>query len=301
MGDFDRAARAAAEVEPEAVVRRLPIGLPLRFREWTDSRMPARPGERDLTADRVAVLADEAAPDQPWLLGLEFQAEHDPDKLDITLAEAGRLRRDLRHGEDRRGKYRVLVGMIYLRGSCPEPVLDMTVPGNLGTYHAPLIWNVAADVAREALETFTAGQTTWGILFWVPLMQGSGDAAIVVRWKELAAALPERRDRGSLARVALVFAELAGCLPAWKQGLEGWDMTESQVVKEWMEEARREERLRTRRADLIRVLRARFANSVGQEVLDLITAQDSDEILQEWLDAASSSGTWDDFLAVLRR
>jgi hypothetical protein len=73
-----------------------------------------------------------------------------------------------RHGQERTGKYNVLPVLVYLRGRCPEPILDMTVPGNLGTRHAPVIWNVADDVASAALDALEGGRTTWGILFWVP-------------------------------------------------------------------------------------------------------------------------------------
>src|SRR5689334_403556 len=118
MPIFDQAARYASQAEPEAVLSRLlsATGAPLRFREWLDTRTTPRPGERDRTADRVAALADESAPDRPWLLVLEFQAQHDPDKLDVTLAEAARLRMEVRHGPERRGKYNVCTALVYLRG-----------------------------------------------------------------------------------------------------------------------------------------------------------------------------------------
>src|SRR5256885_11902898 len=60
------------------------------------------------TLFRSAVLVEPAVPDRPWLGLLEVQAEHDPDKLDDTLAEVGQLRRNLRHGQERTGKYNVL-------------------------------------------------------------------------------------------------------------------------------------------------------------------------------------------------
>ena len=40
----------------------------------------------------VAGLDDPVAPEQPSLLILEFQAQHNPDKLDVTLEEAANLR-----------------------------------------------------------------------------------------------------------------------------------------------------------------------------------------------------------------
>jgi hypothetical protein len=303
MGAFDQGARYAAQAEPEAVITRLLSGLAvrLRFREWVDTRTTPRPGDPDRTADRVAALIDESAPDRPWLLVLEFQAQHDPDKLDVTLAEAGQLRVSVRHGEDRRGKYNVLAALVYLRGRCPQGVLDMTLPGGFGTRHAPLVWNVADAVAGPSLASLAAGEATWGILFWIPLMQGGGDSATIARWRELAAGVPGRRARGDLGQVALVFAELAGCLPAWEKGLEGWDMTESQVVNRWIEQARREERVLAQREFLLQLAQGRFPGSIPAEVVDLINRQDSQELLKGWIRAAISAASAEEFLSVLRR
>jgi hypothetical protein len=303
MGVFDQAARYAAQAEPEAAVTRLlsGLGLPLRFREWMDTRTTPRPGDPDRTADRVAALIDESAPDRPWLLVLEFQAQHDPDKLDVTLAEAGQLRIGVRHGEGRRGKYNVLAALVYLRGQCPEGVLDMTVPGGFGTRHAPLVWNVAEDSAAEAIESLAAGRTTWGVLFWIPLMRGGHDPALIERWKEQAAAVPDRRVRGDLAQIALVFAELAGCYPAWEKGLEGWDMTEPQVVNRWIEKARAEARLEEARAFVLRALQRRFPGDIPPEVVATINAQPSATMLEGWFDQAMSSASMEEFIAALRR
>jgi hypothetical protein len=136
MGVFDQAARYASQADPHAVVRRLlrDAGVSLRFGTWEDSRPTPRPGDQDRTADRVAVLMDDANPDQHWLLVLEFQSQHDPDKLDVTLVEAAQLRQAARHGEDRRGKYRVIVGLTYLHELCPDEVLDMTLPNGRGLH-----------------------------------------------------------------------------------------------------------------------------------------------------------------------
>jgi len=49
--------------------------------------------------------------------------------------------------------------------------------------------------------------------------------------------VPDRRQRGDLAQIAMVFAELAGCFLTWEKELEGWEMTESMVVNRWIEKA----------------------------------------------------------------
>jgi len=274
----------------------------LRFREWLDTRTLPPPGRPERTADLVAALDDPAAPTMPWLLVLEFQAQEDPDKLDVTLEEVALLRSRARHGEDRSGKYRVMAALVYLRGHSPEDVVDMTLPDGSGTRHAPLIWNVAADSAAETLEAVAAGQRSWGTLFWVPLMAGSGDDTVIARWKELAVTLvADKRMRGNLAGIAWVFAELAGTMLAWKRGLEDWEMTESQVVNNWIEKGRSEAKLEDARAFLVRALRRRFGEALPSEVLETINAQPSTQMLEDWFDAALSVTSLQDFVAVLRR
>jgi hypothetical protein len=202
MGVFDQAARFASQADPDAVTSRTLAGTKarLRFSEWADSRTLSKPGGSDRTADLVAILKDAAAEDLPWLLVFEFQARHDPDKLDVTLEEAARLRLRARHGPDREGRFRVLTGLIYLQGRCPEATLDMTLPEGFGTRHMPLIWNVEEDSAETTLTEVAAGQASWGMLFWAPLMAGGEDSAVLARWKELASAFEDRRRRGDLGK-----------------------------------------------------------------------------------------------------
>lgn len=215
MGAFDQAARYAARADPAAVLARVlaQSGADLRFREWLDTRALPLPGGPDRTANLVACLDDPAAPEWPWLLVLEFQGRHDPDKLDVTLEEAA-----------------------------------------------------------------------------------------VLRWREVvASAVADRRARGNLAGVALVLAELAGCRGEWERGLEGFEMTESQVVNEWVSRGEAKGRLEERRQNLLRLLEKRFPGAVPAEVAGLIAAQDSLEVLAEWFDAAAGAYTLQQFLDVLRR
>src|SRR6185437_13164258 len=284
MGVLDQASRYAAQADPDAVVGRLLRGgsISLRFRAWVDTRTTPRPGHRDRTADRVAELVRDAIPDQLWLLIFEFQSQHDPDKLDVTLSEAGQLRLEARHGDDRRGKYNILTALIYLRGACPESVLDMTLPGGWGTRHEALVWNVGDDDAREALDDLGAGTTTWGILFWIPLMRRGDDPAVLVRWREEALRVENIRVQADLMRIALVFAELAGRLIVWSNAMKEWNMIESQLVWEWTADARREAEVATRREDLLLAIKERFPEPIPEEIVSLINQQESVELLRDW-------------------
>lgn len=257
------------------------------------------PGGPDRTADLVAALDGAGG---PTLLVLEFQSEHDPDKLDVTLEEAAVLRCRLRHGDDRKGKYRVLTALVYLQGQCPNAVIDMTLPGEGGTRQAALVWNVGDDTATDALDAVAAGRSTWGTLFWVPLMVGGGDGGLITRWRQVVTErVSDRRTRGDLAGIARVFAELVGRGVEWLRGLEGFEMTESQVVNEWISQGEAKGRLVERRMTPLELLETRFPGLVPDEVVRLINGQESMPLLRDWFNAASKAYSFAQFLAVLRR
>jgi hypothetical protein len=199
----------------------------------------------------------------------------------------------------RQSNYHVLVGLIYLVGQCPNEVLDMTLPGGFGTRHVPLVWNVAETDASKAMEEFAPGLTTWGILFWVPLMRGGDDPTIIARWKELMQSLTNRHHRDELLEIALVFAELAGCYLAWEKGLEEV-MTESAVVNRWLEQGENKGELKTKRADVLFALGKRFPGKVTDEIRSVINSQDSIELLQHWHEAAFDASSIEDFIRALR-
>ena len=303
MGAFDQAARFAAEADPEAVLRRVLASsrLTLSFGGWLDTRAIPFPGGPDRTADLVAAIGDLKS-EQPWLMIFEFQSQHDPDKLDVILEEAGILRGHARHGEERKGKYKVLTTLIYLQGHCPDEVLDMTVPGGFGTRHSPLIWNVGEDQAATTLEAVASGKASWGMLFWVPLMKGSREETVIKRWKEVVLqVVAEPRMRANLAGIALVFTDLAGWRAEWKRELEDFEMTESQVVNEWISKGDIEGQLKQSRRKLLKLLERRFPGALNNDLRELIQHQDSLELLDEWFDAAMPESPFEYFLDVIKQ
>lgn len=180
----------------------------------------------------------------------------------------------------------------------------MTFSDGRGTRHAPLVWNVASDDAARALEAIASGVTSWGMLFWVPLMARSEEEeeGIIARWKGLASAVvPDRRIRDNLTGVALVFAEKAGRFLAWERGLEDRDMSDSMVVDRWIARAEAKTKLADGRRFILRTLRNRFGDAIPGDVQETIDTQPSLEMLDEWFDAAITVGSLQDFIAVLRR
>ena len=303
MGVFDQAARFAAQAHPEVIPcgRLEKAGLSLRFREWIDTRSLPLPGGPDRTADLVAALDDPVA-EQPWIIIVEFQAQVDETKLDVTLEEVAILRNRVRHGPERAGRYHVTAMLVYLRGRCPSALLDMTLPDGTGTRHAPLVWNVMDEDAALTLEAVASGRTSAGMLFWVPLMAGADAGETISRWKALATdSIKDQRRRGDLASIAMVFAELAGRVPEWQRGLEGFEMTESKIVNEWIRQGEVKGLLAQGRQKLLRLVERKFTGLVPDNVVSLINQQDSLDVLDLWFDEAISAQSIEDFLAALRQ
>jgi hypothetical protein len=249
----------------------------------------------------VAAASDSGAPDRPWLVVMEFQAQADADKLDVTLEEVAVLRSRARFGEGRGNKYRVAAGMVYLRDCVQDDILDMTLPSGAGTRHAPLVWNVWKDDAAKTLDAVALGESPWGVLFWLPLMAGAGDEGVIRRWREVVAATVESRvTRGNLVAIALIFAELVGRVPEWRRCLEGFEMTESPIVNEWMEKARVEERVVQQRKHLLRLLDRRFPGVVPPEIKRFIERIDDPDLLSTWFDVGILS-TFEEFVKAIKR
>jgi hypothetical protein len=304
MGVFDQAARFAAQADSAVVPTQLLAGsgLSLAFRERLDTRTLPLPGGQDRTTDLVAALDDPSAPDNSWLMVLEFQAQVDPDKLDVTLEEVATLRARARHGPEGQGKYKVVVGMVYMRDRGRDDTLDMRLPDGTGTRHAPRVWNVAEDDAARTLEAIASGSVSWGMLFWVPLMSGADADPNLAQWKELVTTLGNELYRpGAFASVAAIFAELAGTAIVWKRALEGFDMTESKVVNEWIAQGETRATRKERQGALLRPLNRRFPGTVPTEVTKLINEQESLDLLTYWFDAAVDAKAFEDFMAVLKQ
>jgi hypothetical protein len=132
-------------------------------------------------------------------------------------------------------------------------------------------------------------------------MAGGDADAVIARWKERALAVEDRRRRGDLGKIVVVFAELVGRYAVWKRGLEGLDMAESQVVNEWIEEAVQQTQIKEAREYLLRVLRQRFPAALTEDVLGTINAQPSLDMLRDWFEGALAALSAEEFLAVLRR
>jgi hypothetical protein len=306
MNHFDKAPRRATQLEPLFVTARLGELAKLRWRfvDWAPTQTAQPVHERDQTADRAVVLEDLDVAGRLWLALMEFQSEHVPDKIDDLFAEAAQFRRTLRHGSDRKQKYHVMPALVYLVGGCPDEVasLDMRSPSGHGVLYKPLIWPVGEDSAADALGAYEQGRTTWGALFWVPLTKGADDAALVARWLALVQKLEVAKSTlAELRSIALVLAGLAGRGQVWSRLLEGWTLTESPIVKEWIRQGAEEEVLSALRKASLDVLKGRFPGQVPADVAQLINDQPSPQLLNDWLVKAALLPSIEEIAAYFRR
>jgi hypothetical protein len=99
----------------------------------------------------------------------------------------------------------------------------------------------------------------------------------------------------------MVVAELAGRVPEWQRGLEGFEMTESMIVNGWIRQGEVKGELAQARRKLLRLVDRKFAGLVSPEVTRVLSEQESLEVLDLWFDEAIVAKTVEDFTAVLRR
>jgi hypothetical protein len=298
---YDQAARYAVKLDPGGSCRWLVPGLDpaIGFRQWLDTRTLPFPGQPDRTCDTVAALARAGEPSTPWALVIESQAEPDPDMLDRLLEYLARLRRELRHGPERRDKYQVVAAVLNLTGPVQPDLLEMSLPGpvvpNLAL-HA-VVKTLRAEDAAATLDDIAAGRIARCLLCWISLMSGADEPGTIERWKLVAGAEPDSRLRADYAALALIFAGLAGRKDSWKQALEGWNMLESSVVEEWKAEAE----AKAKRDAIRRVLQFRFPDSVPADLETALGGQADLDKLSLWFDASLRVASPDEFRTVMQQ
>jgi hypothetical protein len=106
--------------------------------------------------------------------------------------------------------------------------------------------------AAQVVAGVAAGTISPWVLGLVPLMRGGTEAGIIAPWQsEAQRLLADERDRSDLGVLALTFATLAGCWPAWNRGLRGWNM----ITSPFWDEIRAEGRVEGRAEGLVEGVR----------------------------------------------
>jgi hypothetical protein len=78
-------------------------------------------------------------------------------------------------------------------------------------------------------------------------------------------------------------------------------MQESQVILGWINRGVQKGAVEARRADLLKVVRARLQDPVPENVRLAVEGTNDPDTLDRWFDAALSAGTLQEFLAAMRQ
>jgi hypothetical protein len=294
VAELDQTARYVLKLAPAEAIRWLlsDLDADLAFTRWLDTETIAYPGEPGRRCDTVAELVSRGGKSAPWALVLEAEARPTATILDRVLEYEARLLRRLRHGPRRRDRYLVAAVVIFLRGRKKQLALQMQLPGTtLGLSLTVGTMSLARESAAATVERIGRGELGRSIMPWVPLMAGGDDAAVIAEWVRLAGTEPNAQRRGDVPGLALIFADSVGRLPVWKQALEGFDMWESQVIREWKTEAQVE----LQRKNLREVLRSRFPPEVPTDLAERIDQTTDLGALTRWFGAALTAPTLDAF------
>ncbi len=127
-------------------------------------------------------------------------------------------------------------------------------------------------------------------------MAGADQPDVVQRWRELALRQKQLHLLADYVALALVFADLAGRKQLWQTGLEGFNVRESEVVREWHKEAFQEGTLTNARAAVVNVLQARFPEApVPDGVRSALEKNTDVRQLSDWLRQAVLTPSPTDF------
>ncbi len=325
---FDQASRYAAKLDAIGFLRWLLTDPGVAFLRWLDTHTLPFPGDPERTCDTVACLGDGDDAD-PWAVPVEFCLKPDGTMFGRLLVYLGQLWLEIRpNGRGTRYCVGAIVVNLTGRGHTSR---DLRL-GQTGVHMCLEVVEVnpATHDAAPTLEAIASGTLPRCVLPWIPLMLGGDETGIVNQWKEIAAGERNAKRRGDYGGLAVVFAEAAGRLPLWKQGLKGWNMRDSQQVLEWIEQGRKEvlEELRVRdsrqalewieqgraegkqegkkegkkegkiegeRNALLRLLRKKFSARLPAELVTRIQTCDDEPRLARWFDSAVEAETLQTF------
>jgi hypothetical protein len=277
----------------------------LDFVCWLDTRGLPWPGQPDRVCDTVAHLRDNEQGGLPFAIPVEFQIDPDAEMFGRGLGYLGDLWRSCWPTPHRGDRFEVGLVVVNLRGTgnCSR-VMKLS-----GTSLQTGLWVVERNLSRlsakRMLWAIKGGRVPVVLLVWIPLFRGADQRGIMLQWKKLALLLTDADVRRVLPLV-LLFAEAAGRVELWREALEGLDMIESQIVKEWTALARQEgikegikegkkEGLREGKVDtLLRILRRKPGGTPADLEQAICAVEDLDR-LDSFIETVLSTATVEDF------
>jgi hypothetical protein len=292
VNDYDKACRSQAKWEPAAMLAYL-LALAhedFNFVRWLDARRVVFPGQPDRTCDTVAHIENLAENHLPWAIVIEFMIDPEALMFGRMLGYLALLWIEEKPSSERGDRFELGAVVVNLRGKGNASRHHVWLKAGMETHLRVREVNLSTLSAADTLEQIAHGKHPRAVLPWIPLMQGGHESSIIQRWKEVASAEPLAHRRGDYGALALVFAGAAGCNEAWKLALKEWNMIESEVVKEWKDQALREGRV----ADLIDILRDKFGN-LPTEIPSHLQKIDDFNVLHQLLLKAVHASDLDEF------
>jgi hypothetical protein len=297
---FDKASRFAAKLDPPGFLAWL-LNLPpgrFEFRGWLDTRGIPPPAGSDTTGDTVARLADPGSHGTPWAVAVEFQTVPDPEMFGRLLGYLSALWLGAKPDAERGSRFHVGAAVVNLTGG-GVATRRMEWPAAELTTHLQVVErNLEREPAADLLAAVESGARSRALLPWVPLLAGGDEVAVAERWKRAAEAEADGRRRAEYAGLARVFASAARRQDFWKAQLEGWNVTESSVVNEWIAEGEAKGRAEGRREERVAALLDVLTDRFGPPPADLeaaVRAAADVAQLRAWTTAAVKAATLDDF------
>jgi hypothetical protein len=292
---YDQASRSLARRGGLAFIAWL-LGLApdeLSFEGWLDTRRLPWPGQPERTGDTVAFLRDLSAGGVPWAVVIEFQLTPDGLMFGRLLVYQGQLWLEMKPYPERGDRFSVGAVVVNLTGQGRASQDQHWPRAGLRSHLEVVERNLEGLDAGAVLDGVAAGQVPRTVLALVPLMQNGGEDAIIQRWLALASAEPDAGRRADLG-LARVLAQAAGRQDVWKQALRGWNVIESEAVREWQAEARAEGKAEGKvegkaegRAEaLLEFLEARFG-SVPSDLAARVRAATDLDLLKGWTSLAA--------------
>ncbi len=282
---YDRASRPLARLAGVKLVCWL-AGTPeesVRLVRPLETKLTV-PGYPERIPDVLWHVTREDRHGEPWAALIEIQTVPDPLMPGRLLVESGLIWLQEKPTPLPGDRFSILPLVINLTGR-GDTVRRMEWAAGRGIQVGPFEWNVQEEEAAAVLAAVERGAAPMAVLAWIPLMKGGGDAGIIAEWQRLAQAEPDAEVRAAL-RLTRVFAELAGCTPAWEKTLEGFDMGRSAVMDGWMAEAQAEA--------LRNVLLARFGPMPSDLTEKLAKARSLDDV-RKWASDVALAQSLDDF------
>jgi Domain of unknown function (DUF4351) len=158
--------------------------------------------------------------------------------------------------------------------------------------------HLAGEDAAHLVDRVEAGEVSPWQLAWVPLMQGGSEHGIIVQWRGQAVQwMTDQRERADLGSLALTFATLARCRPAWEKALRGWNMQTSPFLDEIRAQGREEGRADGVRATLLRQGRQKFGKAPSKKQQKVLDGLSDLAQLEALADRLLDVNSWADLLA----